>query len=246
MPDLNERFHWNEEKVMLRHNFSRTGLLLAIALSICIGPVAADSRRDGDRRGDSRKPRVEQNYHLDKRHSHYRYYPSRGYVVDRLPRGPVIIPHRSTNYYFHSGIWYQPSGPRFVVVSPPVGLSISVLPPYYTTLWAGGAPYYYADDVYYQWRPSQRDYVIVDPPPETPANSLPSEPESLFVYPRQGQSDEQMANDRYECHRWAVEETGFDPSNLGSGIQQSDLAEKRADYTRATRACLEAREYSVR
>lgn len=231
---------------MSQHNFSRAGLLLALAICIGIGPVAADSRRDGDRRGDSRKPRVEHNYRLDKRHSHDHYYPSRGAVVDRLPRGPVIIPHHNTRYYFHGGVWYRPSGPRFVVVSPPIGLSLSILPPYYTTLWVGGAPYYYADDVYYRWRPSYRDYVVVEPPREVEASSLPSEPESLFVYPRQGQSDAQIANDRYECHRWAVDETGFDPSNPDSRLAQSDLAEKRADYNRATKACLEAREYSVR
>jgi outer membrane lipoprotein SlyB len=39
--------------------------------------------------------------------------------------------------------------------------------------------------------------------------------QDLFVYPAKGQSDQQLANDRYECHRWAVGETGFDPSDFG-------------------------------
>jgi hypothetical protein len=34
----------------------------------------------------------------------------------------------------------------------------------------------------------------------------------LFVYPNKGQSQEQQAKDRYECHTWAVGQTGFDPS----------------------------------
>jgi outer membrane lipoprotein SlyB len=44
---------------------------------------------------------------------------------------------------------------------------------------------------------------------------LPAAGQDLFAYPSQGQSDEQLANDRYECHRWAVAESGFDPSEFG-------------------------------
>jgi hypothetical protein len=34
----------------------------------------------------------------------------------------------------------------------------------------------------------------------------------LYVYPLKKQSSEQQDRDRYECHRWAVEQTGYDPS----------------------------------
>ena len=33
-----------------------------------------------------------------------------------------------------------------------------------------------------------------------------------FIYPNKGQSPEQQQRDRYECHNWAVQQTGFDPS----------------------------------
>jgi hypothetical protein len=33
-----------------------------------------------------------------------------------------------------------------------------------------------------------------------------------MVYPKQGQSAEQQSQDRYECHVWAVQQSGFDPS----------------------------------
>jgi hypothetical protein len=36
-----------------------------------------------------------------------------------------------------------------------------------------------------------------------------------MVYPAQGQSPEQLERDRYECHVWAVQQTGFDPSRPG-------------------------------
>lgn len=33
-----------------------------------------------------------------------------------------------------------------------------------------------------------------------------------FVYPAKGQSPEQQKKDEYECHQWAVQQTGVDPS----------------------------------
>lgn len=33
----------------------------------------------------------------------------------------------------------------------------------------------------------------------------------FIVYPSGGQSDEQMAKDKFECQRWATNQTGFDP-----------------------------------
>ncbi len=34
----------------------------------------------------------------------------------------------------------------------------------------------------------------------------------LYIYPLKKQSTEQQNKDRYECHSWAVQQTGFDPS----------------------------------
>jgi hypothetical protein len=33
-----------------------------------------------------------------------------------------------------------------------------------------------------------------------------------YIYPSKGQSQEQQSKDRYECHTWAVQQTGFDPT----------------------------------
>ena len=33
-----------------------------------------------------------------------------------------------------------------------------------------------------------------------------------YIYPNKGQSQEQQSKDRYECHTWAVQQTGFDPT----------------------------------
>lgn len=34
----------------------------------------------------------------------------------------------------------------------------------------------------------------------------------LMIYPMKGQSNEQLSKDRYECHIWAVQQSGFDPT----------------------------------
>lgn len=39
-----------------------------------------------------------------------------------------------------------------------------------------------------------------------------SSAQNMIVYPAKGQSQEQQQRDRYECHSWAVGQTGFDPS----------------------------------
>jgi hypothetical protein len=53
--------------------------------------------------------------------------------------------------------------------------------------------------------------ACVTPPPRTVRVAAPP-PQRVFVYPAQGQSPEQTERDRYECHVWAVEQTGVDPS----------------------------------
>ena len=40
--------------------------------------------------------------------------------------------------------------------------------------------------------------------------------QDLFVYPARGQSDEQTARDKEECHDWAVKQTGVDPVQLAA------------------------------
>ena len=40
----------------------------------------------------------------------------------------------------------------------------------------------------------------------------PAAAQQMFIYPTQGQSQEQQNRDRYECHTWAVQQTGFDPA----------------------------------
>ena len=137
--------------------------------------------------------------------------------------------------YYHAGFsWFVP-----------------VLPAFYSTFWWGGVPYYYWDNLYYTWSPSDSGYVATDPPPATDSASADngsaqvesSNASSLYIYPKNGQSEEQTSTDRYECHQWAASQTGFDPTN---GANQSAGSAGPSDYRRAMAACLDARGYSAR
>jgi hypothetical protein len=39
----------------------------------------------------------------------------------------------------------------------------------------------------------------------------------LYIYPNKGQSPEQQSRDRYDCHTWAVQQTGVDPTRAQAG-----------------------------
>jgi hypothetical protein len=51
------------------------------------------------------------------------------------------------------------------------------------------------------------------PAPRGPAApAAPANLAKVYFYPQQGQSEAQQDRDRYDCHLWAVNQTGFDPT----------------------------------
>jgi uncharacterized protein YcfJ len=58
---------------------------------------------------------------------------------------------------------------------------------------------------------------VVAPPPQTVVVRAPPQPK-IFVYPSSGQTQQQVDRDRYECHVWAVQQTGVDPSSQASQV----------------------------
>jgi hypothetical protein len=124
-----------------------------------------------------------------------------------------------------------------------LGLYFATLPLYYSTLWWDGMPYYYADNTYYRWNGAVNQYETVAPPSGIDNQAAESQAVSdLIAYPKNGQSQEQLGTDKYECHRWAATQTGFDPTQPAGGTG----AGRRSDYFRAQAACLEGRGYSVK
>lgn len=182
---------------------------------------------------------------IDGRHGHNRAYPSAGYSVRKLPEAALIVQHLGVSYYFYEGVWYRHQLLGFSVITPPVGLFVPVLPRFYSTVWFAGIPYYYANDTYYVSAASRDGYVIALPPEGEVAQQLDLN-DAVFVYPRNAQSQERQATDRYECYRWATDQAGFDVTQPLGGVSAAEVDYRRAAYRRAEQACLEARGYSVK
>jgi hypothetical protein len=126
-----------------------------------------------------------------------------------------------------------------------LGLYFAALPLYYSTLWWDGIPYYYANNTYYVYDDSARQYETVAPPDGLAQQQAAQAPvgTDLMVYPKNGQSTEQQAKDKYECHAWAVTQSGFDPTQGATAA--ATAPNKHSDYMRAQAACLDGRGYSV-
>jgi YMGG-like Gly-zipper len=89
-----------------------------------------------------------------------------------------------------------------------IGSHHRVLPHGYKTIRVGSYKYYSHNNVYY--KPINNGYVVVEEP--TIITTTTNSP--MYIYPALGQTSEQQRQDRYECHVWASEQTGFDPSNV--------------------------------
>ncbi|MDR7335263.1 DUF6515 family protein [Roseateles asaccharophilus] len=199
--------------------------LLALCAALAAAPAHADVR-----------VRANIGMVFDNRYHHDHYYPAPGYVAPRVPRGSVIVGAGPGRYWFHGGVWYQPYGPRYRVVTPPVGVVIPLLPPSYVTLTLGGQPYYYANGVYY--RPVPEGYAVATPPADTaapqvqPAPPPPPPKADPIIYPRNGQSPEQLETDRRDCNRWAT--------------TQPNAQADSSVFNRAVEACMDGRGYTLK
>jgi len=171
------------------------------------------------------------------------------------PWGPRWVPHYWGGGYWHGAFWPH------VYLGWDFPWFLAALPIGYSTYYWGGVPYYYWQGVYYAWNPDYDSYVVTDPPPVTggvedgatappPAAGQATVPPgqegamSLYVYPKNGQSEQQTADDRYQCHEWAVGQTGYDPTNSANSSQAATATPD--NYKRAMTACLDARGYTVK
>ncbi len=52
--------------------------------------------------------------------------------------------------------------------------------------------------------------------------------QDLIVYPAQGQSNDQMEKDKFECYNWAKGQTGFDPMQMPTASSAPPSQERRS------------------
>jgi hypothetical protein len=171
-----------------------------------------------------------------------------------LPFGYATYYWGGNPYYYYDGGYYSwdPDYNGYVATDPP---------PVADTATASGsdeAPP--ADEGQAQAQSYDMQPQTYAPPPTNPNNVMTSPPQpssppvsssaprgnwtggvsDIFAYPRNGQSDQQTSTDKFECHKWSVAQTGFDPT------RSVNLQGTPADYRRAIGACLDARGYTVR
>lgn len=129
-----------------------------------------------------------------------------------------------------------------------LGVFVGSLPYYRSTYWWNGVPYYYADDVYYRYNDSVRQYEKVTPPPGVTGQAAPGNATELFAYPRNGQSEAQQAADKAECRDWARQQTAAGASeDAGTASREATPPDASGtQYLRAETACLEGRGYTVK
>lgn len=173
-----------------------------------------------------------------------RYRP--GHEIERMPGGYSRIPWRGQDYYYSSGYWYRPQGQRYVVVTPPYGARVGHLPSYAREVWYGGTLFFLAAGTYYLYENSTQDFVVATPPANvepiyTPPPEQASSGYDVIPYPAQGQSQAQLESDRYECYRWAAQQTGFDPATA----TYQPAPEVIDAYRQNMAACLQGRGYAI-
>lgn len=86
----------------------------------------------------------------------------RGTVVRVAPRGAQAVPFGSVSYRYYGGVFYKPCPSGFVVVAPPAGIRISLLPVGHTVVVVRGRPYYHYRGTYYV--AAGRGYKVVATP----------------------------------------------------------------------------------
>ncbi|WP_309137588.1 DUF6515 family protein [Pseudomonas sp. LS-2] len=204
-----------------------------------------DQPRDNPWRGNDHRPdNGRPGGHGDGWGSGPRYRP--GYEIDRMPGGYSRVPYRGNDYFYSGGYWYRPQGPRYVVVQPPRGVRVRYLPDYAQQVWLGSALFFLAAGTYYTYEQSTQEYVVAQPPQGvepvySPQPQQAADPYEVVAYPANGQSQQQFEQDRYDCYRYAVQQSNFDPANA----TYQPAPEVVGLYRQAMAGCYASRGYSV-
>jgi hypothetical protein len=151
----------------------------------------------------------------------------------------------------HGAGWFLPG----LIVGGAIGLSLAYPRYYYPP------PVYYYPPPAYSYPPPAYNYpppAYSYPPPAYVPSPLTSVPPGnvgqtppvggmVFLYPRQGQSQEQQVKDRDECQVWATNQSGYDPTKQPPAeMPQDQLAQGNGNFLRALGACMDGRGYTMR
>jgi len=171
-----------------------------------------------------------------------------GLLVVSLVLTLMVTPEPAPAYRGHGG-YYGPGGfwPG-LVIGGILGWGFAPRV-YYPPSYYYPPPSYYPPPPTYYYPPAPPPDYYYPPSAEGSQTAPPTTQEMgarMFIYPRQGQSEEQQNKDFEACHNWAVGQTGFDPAKPPAGAPDTQALQKSSDYLRAISACLDARGYTLR
>lgn len=149
-----------------------------------------DFRPSGNSRpvlGSVERPRYRPVYSYNYRPHYDRYNPSWrfGWLPRRhsyyysLPSTYFSISFGGIGYRYWDGVFYRPYNNMFMVVAPPAGIFINVMPTGYYRFMLRDRYYYYYNGTYYDYRDSK--YFVVSPPVGAVVESLPAGYETVVI-----------------------------------------------------------------
>ena len=114
---------------------------------------------------------------------YYHDHPQYGYHMHFLPAGAYVIWAGGTRYYYYDGLYYAYVGDGdYVLVNPPMGAFVNVIPPDFQPVSINGRIYYTNNGVYYiltehhGYKVVPQPVVYTEPPPV-----VMSQPEQVIV-----------------------------------------------------------------
>ncbi|WP_459212381.1 DUF6515 family protein [Aquimarina rhabdastrellae] len=102
-------------------------------------------------------------------------------VVRTRPRNAVVVSYGGVSFHYKSGRYYRYNNGKYIVVTPPIGIRINVLPVGYTSVIIGGSTYYYYQGIYYISIPDTNEYERVEAPQEALVYILPEDTEEVVI-----------------------------------------------------------------
>lgn len=105
--------------------------------------------------------------------------PRRNSVRTTIPGTYRTINYGGFGYRYHNGIFYRPYNNSFIVIAPPIGLFIDVLPIGYRRIYVNNYPYYYYNGTYYDQR--DNNYTVVSPPVGAVVESIPDGYQTVVI-----------------------------------------------------------------
>ncbi len=159
-------------------------LLNSFLPAVCIvfiGATSALAQNPDERRTEEQYETYHKHY--DRHHGHNHAYPDRGAIFRDAPRGAILVNYAGVSYRFADGVWFEPRGPAFIVVNPPIGLVVSTLPAFATRIDRGNESYLYTNDIYYRSRPDLGGYEVVNDPEDGPVPAAASTPTAPAAAP---------------------------------------------------------------